>query len=124
MTCYCDLDETTQELIHRELIKIGYEINDNYQSFYTYNEWCEYIMDNFIANSFDNQSDTERYFPTKMHLRSSPYEVEKLDTEEYINGKIIKSNRYINWELLFNDRIQDQSLNSIIIEGTKYYYYD
>ena len=124
MTCYCELDETTQELIHRELIKIGYEINDNDQPFYTYNEWCEYIMDNFIANSLDNQSETERYFPTKMQMRSSPYEAQKVDTEEYINGKTIKSTIYINWELLFNDRIQDQSLNSIIIEGTEYYYYD
>jgi hypothetical protein len=65
-----------------------------------------------------------RYYPPKMRLRSSPYKDDVVQVDEYINGEKIKYNIPIDWELLFNDKLQDNSLQTILIEGTKYYYYD
>ena len=129
MPYFSDLDKITQELFRSKLkADRGYpEKHLIYnESFYTYDEWCEYIRDNFIANSCDyyNMDEITRYYPPKMRLRSSPYKDDVVEVDEYINRETIKYNIPIDWELLFNDKLQDNSLQTIIIEGTEYYYYD
>ena len=126
MTAYYELDEINKKLIYSQVIKLGGEITDDYQQFYTYDEWCEYIKDNIMANdnSDDDECDARRYYITKKQLDPSLYEESRVETCKYINGKEKKSTKYINWELCYHERMQDDALHSIMIEGTDYYYYD
>ena len=77
-----------------------------------------------MTNDISDASDARRYYTTKKQLDPSLYEESRVETCECINGKEKKSTKYINWELCYHEKIQDNSLHCITIEGTDYYYYD